>query len=217
MAYKKRVYKKRPLKGRARAKQIGSSAGSMAYSAYKLASKVAKMVNAEEKFHETTQNAAVDYNGSLVTLNNMAQGDTDGTRDGDSIKCTHLSVKGYIDAAAVNNTVARLIIFEDKQNQVAAVTDFLTATGAVTAPLGFKVYDKRFRTKVLFDKTWHMCDTGANNVSFECELPLGHHTQFDSGTTTINTGAYKYIVISNRSSVDDPTFVIQTRLTYIDN
>lgn len=219
MVYKKRVYKKRPVNGRIRAQQIGSKAGSMAYSAYKLASKVAKMVNAEEKFYETGLSAfAVDYVGVLTVLNGMAQGDTDSTRDGDSIKCKHLSLKGYIDAGATTCTVFRIIVFEDKQNQVSAVTDFMTLSGASTAPNGFKIYDKRFRTKVLLDKTYSFSDTGPNSGHFEFEIPLGHHTQFDAGTTTINTGAYKYIMISNRAPASaEPIVSVHSRLTYIDN
>lgn len=218
MAYKKNYRRKRyQPKGRARWSKAGASAGSMAYSAYRLASKLAKVVNVETKYHDTTYGSSTSWTGLLYTVANVPQGDTDTSRDGDSIKCQNLDMRYLIDSSSVSPAVVRIMVIEDKQNKLSTPADLLTTTGVLQAVLSDKKHDRRFQSKVLYDQCHVVSPNSSNDLVYRrVKLALGHHTQFDAGSTTINTGDYKVLVISNRGT-NLPFVSLDTRLTYTDN
>lgn len=220
----KRRYNKRAY-GRAKwsryGAHYGSKVGSMAYSALKMAKQVKRLVNVESKFYDINSAGTCDYNGVIVPLCIPAQGITDGTRVGDSIKCQHLSMRLHVfantSAASTVRSIVRCIIFEDKQNKVSAGGDLLQIFGTGQGVLSPKYWDNRFETKVLYDKTWTLDNINQTGRHESIELPLGHHSQFEAGTTAINTGSYKMLYFSNHVATDLPTFNYVSRVTYTDD
>lgn len=225
MVYRKRYY--RPRKGKkhykrkygwSRAVRSGARFGSLALKAYMLARKLADHDNVEYKFHDTTFSTTYDYNGGLILLNNPAQGDTDQTRDGDSLKMQNLTFRGtIIKNGAANDTWVRIIILFSDQNKIANVTDWLDpayvgSARAIEAP---KDWDKRFYGKTLYDKTFTV-NSDRQSTQYKGVIKINKHTQFEAGSTTINTGALQMIVISNEPT-NTPTVSLVSRLSFTDN
>lgn len=205
MAYRRynRRYRRRRRPYYRPRKPVRYRVADMAYKGYRLASRLAKMVNVEYK-QNTTSFAGASYPTYVGTINNLcdpAQGDTDITRDGDSIKVQKLHAEGVVYGDGTNNSTLRVIIFWDTQNKVSAVTDLLEVTGSAVAPFSPKVYDKRFQTKVLWDRKFNTFPTGRATIPFKIDIPIGMHTNFDNGTQTITSGALKILVISDNATV----------------
>lgn len=200
-----------------------TSKGSMAYKALRLARKVADAVNVEYKiFDSSSASVQPDYNGSIITLNNMAQGTTDVTRIGDSIKNQNIVIRGGVTNTTTASTYnrTRIILVWDEQNQISTIADLLEATGSSQVVLSPKHYDKRFRSNVLYDQTFSTSTYTGSQAFFrdwEINLPINKHTQFSAGTTTVNTGALKLILISSGVTSNLPNVDYYARLTYTDD
>lgn len=197
--------------------------GSTANKALRLARKVANLVNIEFKYKDTSlSQTAFDWSGSIATLNNPAQGQTDTTRIGDSIKVQSLKIRGTVNNASGANITSncRLIVFWDEQEQISTAADLLENTASTVTPFSPKHYDKRFRSIVLFDQMVTMSSVSGSNSAFrnfEIELPIGKHTQFSAASTTINTGALKFLYISDLVTSNLPTITYYARVFYTDD
>lgn len=193
----------------------------MAYNGYRLAVKLARYVNAEEKYHDATlTGSTLDHTSGIVTtLNNPAQGDTDLTRDGDSIKITRITGSVMCFGNAGSNTISRFWIIWDPQNAVTTLAQHWE-TGAATSILGNKDHDLRFRSRVLYDSgpMPHVLSSSTYVRTRKINIPVFKHTQFEAGTTTINTGAIKIIAMSDQANAtNEPTLRAQLRVHFIDN
>lgn len=205
--------------------KTGVSVATTAYRAFALAKKLADKVNVEYKHDDNTQSGAeVNYNGAIGYLNNMAQGDTDVTRDGDSIKCQRLVLRGWFLGNATVAQTCRLIIFWDQAESAGTTVNSVldsTYTGSVLAPLSPKEHDFRFQTRFLYDSGPVNVPTQANNRGiheFNLNIPINLHTQFAGASTTIKSGALKYLIIgTNAPSTNNATFSMVARLSYTDN
>lgn len=222
MPYKKN-YQKRPNKRKPQRKggfiRKAMGAGAMAYSALVMAKRLKDMVNTEYKFYDQQVNATYDHTGILNILNTPAQGQTDVTRIGDSIKVQNLTLRGYIYAnPAAVSTLFRIMVIWDPQNKSTATSDILEQVASVYAPISPKNYDKKYQTKVLYDKC-HSIVSGASDSAmrqFDAVIPVNQHTQFSNGSTSINTGALKILLVS-AAGANLPTCVYWARTTYTDN
>lgn len=188
-----------------------------AYTALKIAKGLKKLVNVEMKHYDknsTGQN--MTDAGTIYTVNDVSQGDTDLTRDGDSLKNQSVQIKIQCNANSNQQNNGRVIVFWDKENKTSATTDLLETAD----PFSFKAYDTRFQTKVLWDKRIVFSSTAVENGqihTFDINLPLGAHTQFEAGTTTINTGALKILFLSDQNATNYPTYSVYSRLLFTDN
>ena len=212
----KRSYKRKP-NTRSQFKKFGSRAGGAAHTALKIAMRLKDMVNTEYKFLDTNYSNTMDYNGIVSTLNSISQGITDTGRTGDSVKIQNIMLRGNILAGTVPAQL-RVILFWDAQNKVASVSDVLESTGTAYSVLSPKNYDKRFQTKVLWDKVFDVVPTADNaHRHFQLSLPINLHSQYAAATSTINTGALKILLISNIVTTGLPTIVYYSRVSYTDN
>jgi len=191
--------------------------GGMAYKALTLARKIADAVNIEYKHSDTNgAPAAVDYTGGVLTLlSSISQGITDQQRIGDSIKVQNNMIRFSI-ARNGTDALVRVILIWDKQNQISATSDVLELVGAANAPLSPKNYDKRFRSQILFDKTYSL-DANRSILHDECALDVDQHVQFSAGTTTPVTGDLILMTISNLVTTNLPTFGYYNRVTFTDD
>jgi len=216
--YNKRRYSRKPNMA-SRVARVGmryTSKNSTAHKALRLAKRLADAVNTEYKFHEQQFSGSVDYNGTLTSLMvGLSQGTADTQRIGDSMKLQNLIMRFYL-SRATSDSLVRVIIFHDPQSKINAVTDLLQVTGSVFAVLSSKNYDKRFESKVLYDKTFAL-DGDETTIQRSFTLPLNWHTQFQNGGTTINTGDLRVVFISNQVTTNLPNVVYQSRVTYTDN
>lgn len=197
--------------------------GSTANKALRLARKVANLVNIEEKIDDTQQTSVTfDYNGAIDILNNPAQAITDVGRIGDSIKVQKIHIKGTVAGSTTAGTLSnnRLILFWDEQNQVATAADLLETVGSTYSPFSPKHYDKRFRSNILYDQHFSLSTVPGSQAwfkNFEVSLPIGKHTQFSAASTTINTGALKFLYITDVVTSNLPNITYYARCFYTDD
>lgn len=221
----KRNYRKKPYnKNRRRRnpyyrKPARYRVADAAYNGYKLARRLARMVNVEYKLARTDLTQSITYAGAFSTLNAPALGDSDTTRDGDSIRCQNLTIRGrYEIGAAATITQIRMIVFWDQSVKAGAVSDILASSylSTVNAPNAPKAYDKRFQTKFLLDKTIVLDTSKAKSVPFKYVIPINKHTQFNAGTTTQNSGRLAILFVSNEAT-QYPSVIGVAQLSYTDN
>lgn len=194
-----------------------SSYAQMALQGYNLATKLAAMVNTETKrWSYGLISSAPDWTGSIYTLNAVPQGDTDASRDGDSLKVQKLEIAGHLNIhASASSTIVRMILFWDKANDISSVTQFWDNTSTAYAVDSTKLWDNRFDTRVLWDYKFTMDLT--NPVAIVKQVQnVGLHTQFSAGSTTINTGALKLMIISDQQT-NTPSINLVPYIYYTDN
>lgn len=213
--------RRKPHRGRARFKRVGAKVGSVAYTALKMAKRLKDAVNIEYKTYDSTSTGfSPDYNGTSYVLNAPSLGTTDGHRIGDSIKCQNLVLRGSViaNSAAGSTNVIRLLLIWDTQNQYSTLSDLLENAGSNISVYSPKNYDRRFRNKILWDRTFVV-----NNVQGQFQIPfdetfvINDHTQFSAGTTTQFTGGLRLIALSDRVSTVLPTVYFYSRLSFTDD
>lgn len=211
MVYKKH-YKRKP-KPRSRWQNYSGAASQLV----KDVNYLKKMVNVEMKLATLSISASPTYSGAISIMNNPAQGDTDLSRDGDSIKNQDVTIS-MIARAGLSSAIVRVIVFWDKQNKITSVSEFLDSTyvGGLFAPIAPRDYDHRFECKTLFDKVFALPINGQDTRVFEENIKIGLHTQFEAGSTTINTGALKVLYLSDKNA-NLPTLQFLSRLHFTDN
>lgn len=218
MAYKRnyRRYKKRYRKYTRRAAKTASGIGWLASKAWQGVKMLKDVVNTEYKYFDISETQNVDYNGYLPSLCTPTQGDGDNQRDGDRLKMQNLTFRGRL-ARNGADAIVRVIIGIDKQAKVGTAADVLESTGATTmGPISPKNYDKRFQTKILFDRRWNLTtDNPIATVNINKALNL--HQQFQAGTTTMNSGRLFAIFISNITGANTPVMQYYSRVTFTDN
>lgn len=179
---------------------------------------LADAVNIEYKHVDITNIAgSVDYNGGLSSLvTSITQGVSDNNRIGDSMKLQNLVLR-FIGVRNTADSILRVMVIFDPMNKLAAVTDVLQITGSALAVISPKNYDKRFQSRVLYDRTMTLTTADHPYVLEDVTIQIDQHTQFNSGTTTINTGDLKLLVISNVVTTNLPTFTYFARVSYTDD
>jgi len=194
----------------------GMSIAKMAAAAYFTSKALKKSNNIEYKIHELTNNASYDYNGTVSSLlSGLSQGTQDTQRIGDSMKNQNLTFRFYTSRNTADSIV-RIMVIRDDQNKISAVTDVLQASGSAFSVLSPKNYDKRFQSKILYDRTF-VLDVDQTTIKREMVIPLGFHSQFQSGGTTINTGDIKLLIVSNLVTSNLPSVAWYSRVTFTDN
>lgn len=211
----------------------------MARSGYRLAKKIADLVNIETKCMFYGQTAALPAPGQQglsqnwssmtpVILNAPALGDLDFERISDSIKVQHLDF--YLTLPLRNNATIlptfRLVIFWDETNGTTASNQVLEAGffgSEIIIPMT-KDWDEKASTKILWDRVYSpgqegVLETGlaetSSNRHHRISLRIDKHTQFEQGTTTIVTGALKFFVVTDTSVAWN--YFWQSRILYTDD
>lgn len=174
--------------------------GSTANWMLKKVKQLADAVNIEYKEFEVNANPTPDYNGAIVQLCSPAQGIQFGQRVGDSIKVQTLTIRGRVVAGPTLAESVRIIVFIDKQNQIVTGADMLDNTGTIYATLGGKFEDTKYRSQILFDRTFDVSPGYRPIINFSEVLQIDTHTHFSAGSTTIRDNALKQMVISNLAS-----------------
>jgi len=214
----------------------------MARSGYRLAKKIADLVNIEAKCYYLGQTqinpvpVPVTYNSNwssttLVTLNDPTMGDNDYQRISDSIKVQHLDIMLHARSPAqyLNHIPAfRVVVLWDETNHLLAANEILEAAFFSTYLITTmpKDWEEKSNSKILYDKlhkpyrdTYGYKDgsgfAGCGTAMERVSIPINLHTQYDVGTTTIVTGALKMFIVSD--SATEIPIIMTSRIIYTDD
>lgn len=227
MAYRRTYRRRKMSRGKRRARRTGAQAGALAYNAYSLAKKVARMVNSEIKFHDVqATNTAYDSTGTIVNLSTIAQGDGDNARDGSSIKLAHLTMRMSWSSNTTDTTPqrVRMILFRGKNEKstpptISTLLEDTTQYDNIVSP---KNWDHKFNTRVLYDRVIVLTpNASASNQSKELVISkkLYGHVKFatnDTAGTDIENGGLYMLIVSDETT-NAPTCTFYSRLTFYDN
>lgn len=178
------------------------------------------LVNAERKFHDIDTNFTTSSAGTLTRLTNVAQGDTQSTRTGNSLFIRTLYTRGRI---AMNTAVAeatvRLILLIDKSETTAApaVGDILQTIGTGSAPFSSLEITNMGRFKILKSKMFTLNNTGANSLPYKFFIRLRHHTRYNGPLSTDFGRGQIYLLAISDQGVSLPSVSIYNRASYYDN
>lgn len=181
-----------------------------------------KANNAEAKYFDQSATVNPTFpNASIVVMSNMAQGLTDITRIGNSIKAKDLKVKYTFTPSYTSlpyNNTRVMIIIDKMQGGVAApvITQILEDSTNYLSPLN-KDFTDRF---VLLRDNYYTINQGGNApLQHELFLKLDYHIRYlSSGAAVADQGPGAiYFVVINREATNVNTTSFYSRLNYYDN
>ncbi len=143
----------------------------------------------------------VDWDGKLVILNDIAQGLSDTERTGDRVHLRNVHIRGWMELNGAASSELRMQVIWDKQNTTAAPSNILSVTGNSIAPISSRLWDRRYEFKILSDRRLTV-DQYHPHVPFQFTMRLDKNTQYQAASTTIQTGALKFLFISNINPVN---------------
>lgn len=220
---KRKYYRKRKYAGwRMKAAKAGTAIG-LASKALSVASKVARLVNAEYKFTTSTLSATSTYGGTITNLTTIAQGATEQTRNGTSIKLLNFKLRGTLQPNPSGSLVQtfRIILFRGKTENGSSfsTSDILQNTGSAFVTESFKNWDEMTRTKILFDKKYTITFDGDGSSTvrdIRINKKLFGHVKYSSGSSTVESGGL-YLLILGDAAVNGANYAMTYRLTFTDN
>lgn len=169
----------------------------------------------ETKWSAVSNNAAVSFSGNLISLCDIAQGDTDTTRDGDELLMTKIEVR-FANYLGDTTNITRVIIFRWMPPSVPAVSDFWADIGTAESPLATFIHDQQQNVTVLYDK---LCFTGPGRYVEvgQAIQNLNVRVQFVAASTTIATGKVYMFFISDSAAATHPTVSYYARTEFTDS
>ena len=223
-------YKNRRGRGYKKAKQQGGKRGRVygaaAYQLWKDVKWLKSVINVEQKFHDRSSVLSATETMNNILINGIAQGDTQTTRDGASIKVMRGIVSGYVEYNPLGNSAqtVRVVVVRRAQNASSApgvaINDIFegpgTGAAAVTA----------FYNKVAMGGYHVLCDKKITvnadypRKYFKCYIRGGWHTKFTgSGGAVgdISNNNLHVLYVGDQTSTNYPNFYNNTRIVYTDN
>lgn len=223
MAYKR---SRRPMRRNKRGYGQRSSWVGIAKTALRTANFLKSLINVETKFIDTTATTNVSATSSIVPLTLCAQGVTDTTRNGNSIKAYKNSLKYNLSISGGTPTdgVVRVMLVLDKVSNGTAplISDILDNTGALTETLCHYNGDNMgSRFIILDDKRYHLDTSGREQVTGHSFHKLRHHVKYDDTTAVIasaTTGHLYLVFVSNNATMAaEPSITYSNRFYFLDN
>lgn len=222
MAYRKGYSKRRYQKRRRRRRPArGGGYLGTASRALAVAYGVKRLLNVEKKYIDSTPGSggvSVSSSGTVTLLNGCAQGDTDQTRDGNQMKMTSMSLRGYVtNHPSAANTSVRMMILIKKSNDGAAPVPNLVLDSL--SPNSLYNRDHIHRYKVLSDKRYVLNSAARTNIQFTLNIPMDEKVRYDGTTASVadidKSGLY--ILLISDQSTNTPIFYYNARVNYVDN
>lgn len=222
--YKRRSYKK---------KSGGMTIGDMATAGFNMAKKLVRLINVEKKHYTTNATTVATYAGSIIDLCDPAQGQDQDERIGDSIKPLHLTIRGTVESDDSGGPVqhCRVIIFryKDENGITININDILDPNLTSTSSVVYcnKNWDKRFHSKILYDKMFTVGYHASGGTTQDGMPPsryfkfstklFGHINWADSATTQEGGGLYMLVVTNGANASNVPVVRWVSRTVYTDN
>lgn len=219
MPYRKRRYSTKPYYGSRRPYRKRPKRGN--YIFYRrLRNKVFRMaryMNVEFKQHNLAITPTVSNSLTTHQLTNIAQGDTDTTRDGNSIKLASIYIQGFATINALaTNTIIRLLLVLDKQtNQAIYTAGDLLLSDSVTSPNNI---DNGRRFKILWEHRM-ILSQDRPMAQFKLYKKLNMHIRYDSTGTNIQQLTQNSLSLARISNegTNVPSMDYTVRIRYVDN
>lgn len=198
----------------------------IASKALRTANFIKSLVNVETKFIDTTNTVDVSATSAIIPLTLCAQGVTDETRNGNSIKAYKNSLKYNlsISSGTPTDSVVRIMLVLDKSpnGTVPVISDILDNTGSLTETLCHYNGDNMGgRFIILADKRHHLDTQGREQVTGSLFHRLRHHVKYDDTTAVIasaTTGHLFLVYVSNNATMEaEPTLTYSNRFYFLDN
>lgn len=206
----KRNYKRRYYKRRNRSRYAVSTLA-------KRVNKLTRYVQPEFNFISVTINNTPDGStGNFDALNNLAQGDNVGYRNGNQVR--FLSIQMNCSAklhASATNTRVRYILFVDKQPLVGtpSATDVLDGGAAMIA---MRNLGNRNRFQILLDRVVQI-DSDDPEYIFRYYKRKMINTTWQTSANTSQEKNKIYLFMFSDQATYTPTVAVEARLRYIDN
>lgn len=219
MPPRRRTYRRRTYRRRRRAPgrmAVYSAAGSQLW---RDVQKLKNFVNVEFKFVDNNTSGQVLSTTEFVqTLNNIAQGDSDDTRDGQamrmkSIQCDGTIVRGSVDA---NVKLFWLLDLMPPLGPPAYTSIMNTVAGDITASL--RNLDNRSRFVILREKQLYLtADRPHYTVNYYRRLDAKvFYSDATANYASVRKNGLVFLAVSNVAA-SGPTLNCKNRIRYIDN
>jgi hypothetical protein len=183
----------------------------------------ASLVNAEVKHVDVSTSSTVSTTPVLTFLSGIAQGDTNTSRDGNSVKAVglHGDITLIMNASATVSRV-RTLIFVDTRSQGAAPTAAdIVDTNALSGLANIDTEPNRF--VMLLDRLDVLVLAAENRAkTFRFDLTSDvknmHLLYSGSGNTIASAkGPVVYMLQFSSEATNTPTYAVDSRLFFIDN
>lgn len=182
------------------------------------------LVNAELKRNQINGNVTSTYNGGALHISGMAQGDSENSRDGDSILARYINIRGHITynaSSSKTSNVVRVMLVRDRSVNGTAVdvAQILESATYGTAYAPFSGLDPETATQrfeVLYSKMFEV-NTQKIAVPYSINKKVQKHCTFDGTTANdLKQGHYWLIHISDEVT-NGPSFLYNSVFKYYDN
>lgn len=179
------------------------------------------LVNAERKYFDINQTNSIDYNGTLVHLTPIGQGDGVSDRSGIKVAARSLYIRtNAYNNNTINNSFMRILIFYDKFNTGTppVISDLIPTAGSLNATTSPLRIGRGSRYEILYDKVMTASNTASTANARKIFLKLFRKINY---TNTLGTDEYSnqlyMVAISNDTGPTAPSLVFSSRFGYMDN
>ncbi len=180
---------------------------------------IKKLINVEKKFANNTITTAGSTTATIAHLSTVAQGDTQLTRDGLSIKPQYLQVRALLTAhSSAGNSTFRFMVVRDNQ-QVADTNPTVLQVLEAQSPQSMRSMEDIGRFNILYDLVWNTGNNGGESLHKVIiqNLPLSGHIRYNgSAATDVQKGGIFLIYFGNQAA-NTTTVACETRLVFTDN
>lgn len=171
----------------------------------------------ELKYGTSTYTNTVSYTGTIQSLCDISQGDSDTTRDGDSLTISSLELRGFFVAGDAYNVCRVMLVQWFPTDGVApTISQILVNTGNLYASISVKAHDYRQQFKVLYDKILVVNTYNPTKMFYKKVYPKRRKIQYVAGTNTGNNKIY-IIMISDSSAVSHPSVYYDNKILFKDS
>jgi hypothetical protein len=198
---------------------LGSGVGHTADQAWSLAKKALSLLNVEFKevsIGYTGSANTVDYNGlALACCSNIAQGTSDSTRNGDSLKLQR--VRGPF--AFFRNgadAIVKVVITQEQAPAITNANQVCEGKGSSNAPLSSPAWDYRHGFRILFERTFTLTSNDPIRV-VEFDLKFDHDVQYVANSTTVSYGEVTIWMFSDQVTTNVPFVRGTGQMSWLDN
>lgn len=158
----------------------------------------------ERKFFETVNASAtnIDWNGTIISLADIPQGDGDNNRDGDQVLPTSMQYSFFVKGPTGANvpTVLRMVIFKWKPfyaDVAPTPGKVLLYTGTYYSAHAGLVHDGREQFTVVSDEVVVLDDTNVRNTLLRGTAKLSGKIQWKAASTSNGAGSYYVCFMSD--------------------
>lgn len=176
---------------------------------------------AEKKYHLDSETGTnITSAGAVYDLSAVAQGDTDTTRDGDSLYVRSVRVKGFVTNKGGAPSHTRVILFQWFDDSTPTASNVLIAgyLSTALAPVSLYHHDQRKKYNVLYDRLINSDYNGGSEAPlFDTgyKMPKRKKISYTSAATTGNAKLW-LLIVNDIGTATYPTISYVSRMTFND-